>query len=39
MIPCRFSALSTLHTHMTLTDNLDLKNIANIFLKKVKEGV
>ena len=39
MIPCRFSALSILHTHMTLTDNLDLKNIANIFLKKVKEGV
>ena len=39
MIPCRFSALSILRTHMTLTDNLDLKNIANIFLKKVKEGV
>ena len=30
MIPVRFSALSILHSHKTLTDNLNLKNIAKI---------
>ena len=40
MIPLRFNALSILHAHKTLTKNLNLKEIANIFLvKKVKEEV
>ena len=34
MIPVRFNALSILHTYKTLTDNLNLKGIANIFLRK-----
>ena len=34
MISVRFNALSILHTHKTLTDNLNLKDIANIFCAK-----
>ena len=34
MIPVRFIALSILHTHKTLTDNLNLKDIANVFCEK-----
>ena len=30
MIPVRFNALPTLHTYKALTDNLNLKDIANI---------
>ena len=34
MIPVRFNAFSFLHTYKALTENLNLKDIANI----VKEG-
>ena len=34
MIPVRFNALSTLHTYKALTDNLNLKDIANICCEK-----
>ena len=34
MIPVRFNTLSILHTQKTLTDNLNLKDIANIFWGK-----
>ena len=34
MIPVRFNTLSILHTQKTLTDNLNLKDIANIFCGK-----
>ena len=34
MIPARFNALSILHTHKTLTDSINLKDIANSFCEK-----
>ena len=36
MISVKFSAFSILRTHKTLTDNLNLKDIANSFCKKSK---
>ena len=34
MIPVKFNALPILHTHNNLTDNLNLKDVANIFYEK-----